>query len=178
MIRPIVVGAWLTAVWAALWGEFSPANLLSGAVIATVLLLLFPSPRDPRHGTFRPVAAARFTGYFLGQLLVSNLRVAWEVLTPRNDEREAILAIPVVPSCSPTLLSMLVNSIGLTPGTMVVDLTERPRVIYVHLLQVGDVEEARAGVMTVQRLVIEAFGSDAAVAELDQLPAPGREGER
>lgn len=170
MIRWLAIGAWLTAVWAALWGEFSPANLASGALIATLLLVLFPLRRDPRHGTIRPVAAARFLTYFLGQLVISNLRVAWEVLTPRNHENEVILAVPVVPACSPTVLSLLVNSIGLTPGTMVVDLTESPRVIYVHLLQVHDVEAARADLMKVQRLAIHAFGSAQAVAELDELP--------
>jgi multicomponent Na+:H+ antiporter subunit E len=173
MIRWLAIAAWLTAVWSALWGEFSPANLIGGALIATALLLLFPMPRDPRLGAFRPVPAARFLVYFLGQLVVSNLRVAWEVLTPRNHENEAILAIPVVPSCSPTVLSLLVNSIGLTPGTMVVDLTESPRVIYVHLLQVHDIEAARADLMKVQQMAVLAFGSADAVAELDRLPTPG-----
>lgn len=169
MTRNLARAAWLTVVWAALWGEFSPANLLSGAAIAAFLLLAFPTPRDPRHGTVRPLAAARFLGYFTFELVVSNLRVAWEVLTPRNDEREAILALPVVSSVSPTVLSLLVNSIGLTPGTMVVDLTEEPRVLYVHVLQVHDVESARAGLWRVQELAVRAFGSAEAVAELDEL---------
>ena len=169
MIRNLARGAWLTVVWAALWGEFSPANILSGAVLAAFLLVAFPTARDPRRGTIRPIAAARFLGYFLFQLVVSNLRVAWEVLTPRNDEREAILALPVVASASPTVLSLLVNSIGLTPGTMVVDLTEDPRVLYVHVLQVHDVEAARADLWRVQQLAIRAFGSADAVAELDEL---------
>lgn len=173
MIRHLAIAAWLTAVWAALWGDFSAANLISGAAIATVLLVLFPTRRDPRHGTLRPVAALWYLGYFLGQLVISNLRVIWEVLTPRNHEHEAILAIPVVASCSPTVLTLLVNSIGLTPGTMVVDLTETPRVIYVHLLQVHDVDRARAGLMKMQRLAIRAFASRQAVAELDELPLPG-----
>ena len=172
MIRWVFLGAWLTAVWAALWGEFSIANLLSGAVIATLILISFPFPRDPRHGAFRPLPAARFIGFFVWELMTANVQVAWEVLTPRNRENEGIIALQVVPSCSDTLLTMLVNTVGLTPGTMVIDLTDTPRVLYVHILHLDDIDDARATLMRFQELAIRAFGSDAAVAEFDALASP------
>jgi multicomponent Na+:H+ antiporter subunit E len=177
MIRWVAIAAWLTAVWAALWGEFSPANLISGAVVATLVLVVFPLRRDERHGTFRPIPALAYVGYFLGQLVVTNIQVAWEIVTPRNRDNEGIIAVPVVPSASQTVLAMLVNSVGLTPGTMVIDLTESPRVLYVHFLHLDDVDEARASVMRFQELTVRAFGSPQAIAELDALPGV-RRGER
>ncbi|MGY6501664.1 MAG: Na+/H+ antiporter subunit E [Acidimicrobiales bacterium] len=172
MIRWLLLGAWLTVVWAALWGEFSPANLISGALVATAALVSFPTRRDPRGGAFRPVAAAKFLGFFLVELVIANVQVAWEVVTPRNRENEGIVALPVVPSASTTLLSLLVNTVGLTPGTMTIDLTESPRVLYVHVLHLDDPEEARRTLMRFQELAVKAFGNDRAVAELDELPLP------
>lgn len=172
MIRWLLLGAWLTVVWAALWGEFSPANLLSGALVAIAVLVSFPTRRDERHGAFRPVAAAKFVAFFISQLVVANVQVAWEVVTPRNRENEGIVALPVVPSASPTVLSLLVNTVGLTPGTMTIDLTETPRVIYVHVLHLDDVDEARRSLMRFQELAVKAFGSTRAVAELADLDLP------
>jgi multicomponent Na+:H+ antiporter subunit E len=172
MIRWLMLSTWLTVLWAALWGEFSSANLMSGVLVAIVVLTLFPLARDERRGAFRPLAALRFVGFFLGQLFVANVQVAWEVVTPRNRENEGIVAIPVVPSCSQTVLTAVVNTIGLTPGTMVIDLTETPRVLYVHVLHLDDVDAARATLMRFQELAVLAFGSAAAIGELDALPAP------
>jgi multicomponent Na+:H+ antiporter subunit E len=177
MIRWLGIGGWLTLVWVALWGDITAANVLSGAVVATLVLVSFPFERDERRGAFRPVAGLRFVAFFVWQLVTANVQVAWEVLTPRNRENEGILCVPVVPSASQTLLTLVVNSIGLTPGTMVIDLTERPRYLYVHVLHLDDVDEARANLMRFQELAVRAFGSAQAVAELDELPQPPATGD-
>jgi multicomponent Na+:H+ antiporter subunit E len=168
MIRYLAVGGWLTAAWAALWGEFSAANILSGIVVATVLLLVFRLEPVVEAGRFRPLRALRFIGYFLVQLVIANAQVAWEVVTPRNRDNEGIVALPVV-ACSQALLTTLVNTIGLTPGTMVIDLTESPRVIYVHVLHLDDIDQARAVLMRFQELAVRAFGSERAIDELATL---------
>jgi multicomponent Na+:H+ antiporter subunit E len=170
VIRWLGLGGWLTVVWVALWGDISFANILSGIAVATVVLVTFPLERDPRPGTFRPVAALRYVAFFAWQLVTANAQVAWEVLTPRNRENEGIICMPVVPSASQTLLTLIVNTIGLTPGTMVIDLTEHPRYLYVHVLHLDDVDDARANLMRFQDLAVRAFGSADAIAELDQLP--------
>ena len=170
MIRWLGIGGWLTLVWVALWGDISAANVISGMVVATLVLLSFPLERDERRGAFRPVAALRYVVFFGWQLVTANVQVAWEVLTPRNRENEGIICIPVVPSASQTLLTLIVNTIGLTPGTMVIDLTEHPRFLYVHVLHLDDVDDARANLMRFQDHAVRAFGSAGAIAELDQLP--------
>ena len=170
MIRYLGLGGWLTLVWVALWGDITAANILSGAVVAALVLVSFPPERDSRSGAFRPLAAVRFLGFFIWQLMTANVQVAWEVLTPRNRENEGIVCVPVVPSASQTLLTLIVNSIGLTPGTMVIDRTEHPRNLYVHVLHLDDAEEARANLLRFQELAVRAFGSAQAVAELGSLP--------
>lgn len=178
MIRWLGIGGWLTAVWVALWGEISAANLISGALVATVTLVVFPLERDRLRGTLRPLAAVRYIVFFIAKLLSANIQVAWEVVTPRNRDNEGIIAIPVAPSCSQTVLMLVVNSIGLTPGTMVIDLTESPRFLYVHVLHLDDVEAERANLMRFQELALKAFGSPDAITEVAELVAATSRGDR
>ncbi|MFZ1590305.1 MAG: Na+/H+ antiporter subunit E, partial [Candidatus Microthrix parvicella] len=64
--------AWLVVMWTALWGVPTLANLLGGAVVASVVLWVFPRGADAdAMVTFRPVHAAVFLVWFLGQLVSS-----------------------------------------------------------------------------------------------------------
>lgn len=178
MIRWLGIGGWLTAVWVALWGEISAANLISGVLVATAIMLVFPLERDVLRGTLRPLGAIRYIMFFVGQLVSANVQVAWEVVTPRNRDNEGIISVPVAPSCSQTVLMLVVNSIGLTPGTMVIDLTESPRFLYVHVLHLDDVEAERANLMRFQELALKAFGSSNAIDEVADLIAATPRGDR
>jgi multicomponent Na+:H+ antiporter subunit E len=171
MIRWLGVGGWLTVAWIALWGEITVANFASGVVVATLLLVVYPLERDERRGAFRPVRGLHFVAFFIRQLVTANAQVAWEVVTPRNRDNEGIIALPVAASCTTTVLTLVVNSIGLTPGSMVIDLTESPRVLYVHILHLDDVDQARANLMRFQELAVKAFGSHEAIVEVTELTA-------
>ncbi|MBK5223891.1 MAG: Na+/H+ antiporter subunit E, partial [Acidimicrobiia bacterium] len=164
----------LTAVWIALWGDLSVANALSGATVGVVCLWLVPLDRPELHGTVRPIAALRYIGFFVKALLLANVEVAWETVTPRNRDNEGIVAVPVVSSCSPTVLMLIVNSIGLTPGTVVVDIGEGSRTLFVHVLHLDDREESRRELLEFERRAIAAFGSDAANHEMAELIAADR----
>ncbi len=69
---------------------------------------------------------------------------------------------------SPKILSTVANILALAPGTMAVDATDGPPVLYVHVLAKDDVFDVRRKVARLERLVVEAIGSAAdrrAVAE-------------
>lgn len=67
--------------------------------------------------------AIRFRGYFLWQLLLSNLRVAYDVITPRLYMRPGILAVPLDAEID-LEITLLANLITLTPGTLSLDVSE------------------------------------------------------
>src|SRR5690606_38531073 len=124
----------LTVVWVGLWGEPTPSNVLSGIATAVVALTALPLDRPERRGAFRLLPALSYGGFFFKELLLANVEVAWEVVIPRNRDNEGIIAVPLTPSCSPTVMMLIVNSIGLTPGTVVVEIADDPRTLYVHVL--------------------------------------------
>lgn len=156
------MAAWLVVVWVMLWGSVTPANVLGGIAVATVLLLLFPLRPVASPGIVRPLALLRFLVSFAVDLVRSSLKVAALVVRPRARMHQAVLAIPVR-GASDQLLTLLANAISLTPGTLTLEVDREASVLYVHVLDVGPgpegVERVRADILRVERLAILAIGS-------------------
>lgn len=160
------LSAVLLGIWLLLWGAVTLANLLSGvAVVALVMVLIPQTEQDMARPTVRPLWALRFVGSAAWSLLRANLSVAMEVV--RHDSRinTGIIAVPM-PGCSDGLLTLVANVLGLAPGTMPVEVTRDPPVIYVHILHLDDEAASRAEVTALARLAVRAFGTDEALAAL------------
>ena len=170
-MRHLVAGGLLTAIWIALWGDVTIANAVGGVLVAVACLVVVPLEAPRRRGRFRPWAAVRYVAFFAKELLVANVVVATEVVTPGNRDNEGIVALPLAPSCSPTVMLVVVNSIGLTPGTVVVEIAEDPFTLYVHVLHLDDHDASVRDLLELERRAVEAFGSDAALDEVRALEA-------
>lgn len=148
----------LLAGWLLLWGDMSPANVLTGLLLIAVLFVVVPSGRpDTGPVTFRPVALARLLLLFAGDLVLSNVVLARMVLRRNPATTSGVVAVRVA-DCTPGLLAFIANLIALSPGAMAVATSNDPATIYVHVLQLDDAGAQRR----VERLAgraIAAFGS-------------------
>jgi multicomponent Na+:H+ antiporter subunit E len=155
----------LVVVWLLAWGELSLANVLSGTLLALALIVAFPPRRrsadSPRA---RLLAGIRLVLYVLAQLVPSNVLVARQVLSRRSRIRTGVLAYPLERS-SDEVLSLMAHVIALTPGTMTVEVTRDPPVLYVHFLLLEDVDAARGELARLQRLAEAALGRPAVVGD-------------
>ena len=154
--------AWLVVVWVALWGSPTPANVLGGLGIGLVLLLALPLSHVDTAAIVRPGALLRFVGFFVVDLVRSSWQVVRLVLRPQVHLHQAVVALPVR-GASDQLLTLLSNAVSLTPGTLTLEV-DRPRsTLYVHVIDAGrgpaGVTAARAKLLVVERLAIEAVGS-------------------
>ena len=170
--RRLLLIAWLTAVWCALWEDLHPGTVLAGLAVATaVALLVRLDAREPRS-TFRPLCAARFGAWFAWALLTSTVRVVAQVLRPGPPPPEGIVAVPVR-GVSDTVITVVANAISLTPGTITVEARRgEPAVLFVHVLGLDDVDATRRDILDLEARAVRAFGPAAAVAALDD-PPPG-----
>ncbi len=128
--------------WALANGELSLSSLVIGFVLGYFVLWLTQSMMPPTRYFGRLSAAIRFAGYFLWQLLLSNLRVAYDVVTPHLYMRPGIIAIPLDAKTDQEI-TLLANFITLTPGTLSLDVSEDRRYLYVHAMFVDDVDKFR-----------------------------------
>jgi len=85
-----------------------------------------------------------FIGFIIKELVVSSLRVAYDVLTRTSHLNPAIIAIPLDAESDREIVTLAVL-ITLTPGTLSLRVSEDRRTLYVHEMYItgGDVEEAR-----------------------------------
>jgi multicomponent Na+:H+ antiporter subunit E len=156
--------AMLVAIWLALWSDVSAANVLSGLLLAGMIVLVFDTWRA---GTVvvRPVRVAKFALHFLVELVKASLVVARTVVTPQRRINTGIVAVPLR-ECSDALATLIADAISLTPGTLTLEVRREPPILIVHALDVRDVERVRADVRRLEVLAVEAFGAPAAVAQL------------
>jgi multicomponent Na+:H+ antiporter subunit E len=166
---------WLVLVWVALWESISAAVILSGLVVAVVVLVLFPQPAPKALGALRPLKAARFAAYFFYKLIQANLVVAWEVITPKNRINQGVVKVPMS-GVSDGVITLVANAISLTPGTLTVDVSRDPTVLYIHVLHLRSVEEVRRDVERLESLALQAFAP--AKVEAPEPASDGSEGHK
>lgn len=155
----------LTAIWLALWSDMSTANVLSGVLLACAIGHFFDTWRT---GTVvvRPLHAARFALYFVAKLVQTTVTVARAVIAPRHRVHTGIVAVPLR-GCSDAVATLIADAISLTPGTLTLELRRDPLTLFVHALDVRDVEQVQADVRRLEVLALKAFGPPAALSGLD-----------
>lgn len=155
----IVRVAGLTALWVALWGDVSAGNVVWGALIGVVLVLLFPAgPRSGGRGArLRPMGTARLVGHVFVNLVVSSWAVVRAVLSPTPERtRTTVLTVPLA-TRSPLVASVVANSITLTPGTMTLCCDPDTFELTVHVLGAVDPDEFAGRIGELERIAAGAI---------------------
>lgn len=158
-INVVLGNIFLSLVWMALTGTFTVANFVVGFAISSAVLWLTGSRGEVAFIVYL-TRFFRFVGlffFFLWELLMANLRVAYEVLTPGYQMRAAIIAIPL-DAKSDLEITVLANLITLTPGTLSLDVSADRKILYIHAMHVHDVEKFRKEIKArLERRVMEVF---------------------
>jgi multicomponent Na+:H+ antiporter subunit E len=149
--------AGLVLLWLLAWGEASVANVVSGVVVACALLVAFPPRARRSTGRVRLLGALRLLLYVGGQLVTSNYLVAREILSRRSTVRAGVLAYELRRP-SDEVVTLMANVMSLTPGTMTVEATSDPAVLYVHFLLLDDVAGARRAISRLEELAVATIG--------------------
>ncbi|MCL4302664.1 MAG: Na+/H+ antiporter subunit E [Anaerolineae bacterium] len=141
-MKLFILNVLLALAWVALTGQFTPVNLVAGFGLGYLLLWLVRPARETA-GYFRKIVrVVSFFFFFLGELLIANLRVAYHVIRPSLTMRPGVVAIPLDLK-SDAEITLLANLITLTPGSLSLDVSTDRRVLYVHAMYIEDVETFR-----------------------------------
>ena len=95
--------------------------------------------------------------YFQYELIVSSIRVAWDVLTPQSHARPGFVVVPLDAKTDAELM-LTANLISLTPGTLSIDLNHDRTALLVHSMFGGEDPEAEIAAMKhgIERRVLRA----------------------
>jgi multicomponent Na+:H+ antiporter subunit E len=162
---------WLLAVWIALWGNLSVANIVSGVLVVAGVAVVFAGVGPRPASGVQLVGVLRFIGFFCSALVVSNIEVVGKVLGSQP-VRPGIIAF-TMRDVSDAVVTLVADAITLTPGTLTLDIRSdgEHAVLYVHVLDLDEEESVRADLDELQRLALAAFGGRAERGHREDAPA-------
>ncbi|MGV8959962.1 MAG: Na+/H+ antiporter subunit E [Stenotrophomonas sp.] len=125
--------------WLLLSDSFSAGTILTGLLLG-VVIPLFAARLDrefARIGSLRPLP--RLVGVMLWDILMSNIRVAIQVLGPEKRLHPGFIWVPL-DIANIHGIAALTSLITLTPGTVSAALSDDRKYLLVHVLHLHDAE--------------------------------------
>jgi multicomponent Na+:H+ antiporter subunit E len=132
----------LALSWAALTGDFHPANLLTGFLLGYGSLFVIRRALEPSDYFVKVWQVIGFILFFLWELLRANLRVAFDVLTPGFHMQPRVIGIPLEARTDAEIMA-LTYFINLTPGSVVLDVSSDRSMMFVHVMYAPDADAMR-----------------------------------
>lgn len=128
-----LLSAILLLIWLLLVNELSVGHLLLGALLGWAVPLYTARFWPDQVRIRRPLLLLRFIGVVLFDIIVANVLVARLILGPRERLRPAFVVMPLALR-SEVAISLLANTISLTPGTVSTYLSADRRCLVIHSL--------------------------------------------
>lgn len=129
----------LALIWMLLVNSFAPGPLLLGLLFGWAIPLFTRHfwPEEVRIA--RPLVLLRFIGIVLFDIVIANLTVARLILGRPKHLRPRFVELPL-DLRTDLAISLLANTISLTPGTVSAKLSEDRRCLIVHALHETDTD--------------------------------------
>jgi len=150
-----LLNIFLAIGFSAVLGQFSLSGFIAGFGVGYLALRLTkPLYGNTRYFQRLPKVLSLII-FFCKELLVSNLRVLWDVITPRHISRPGIIGIPLDAKTDVEIM-LVANLISLTPGTLSLDLSADRKVLYIHVMFLDDIDQTRQQIKQgLERRVLE-----------------------
>lgn len=124
-------------MWVFLTGSYEVSSFTFGFLIGFIIMWLIGSHKGSNKYVKILPRIVSFIFYFLYEVIVANVQVAYEVMTPNLYVKPGIIKIPLDVETN-VEISILANLITLTPGTLSIDVSDDKKVLYVHSMYVTD----------------------------------------
>ena len=129
MVKQFLMNLLLAFTWVALTGVLYYSNFLFGFAIGFFLLWLMNRNETDQRYFNRVPKIIGFVLYFLYEMVRANIQVAYDVITPKFFMKPGIE------------INMLSTMISLTPGTLIIDVSEDRKSIYIHAMYMNSKEQ-------------------------------------
>jgi len=139
MIRLFLMNLLLSFIWVALTGSMYYTNFVFGFMLGFGILWVMNRNDSDQRYFFRVPKVLSFVLYFLVQMIKANLQVAYDVMTPKYFVRPGVVRYPLNAKTEMEI-NLLSTMISLTPGTLILDISEDKKSMYIHVMYLNDPE--------------------------------------
>ena len=151
-----LLNLFLAAGFDAVLGQPNLRGFLAGFAIGYIVLWITRPLYEPTSYFRRVPKIIELALFFIYQLIISNFRVLWDVITPTHISKPGVIAVPL-DAKSEFEIMLVANLVSLTPGTLSLDVSEDRKKLYVHQMFLEDVETARMDIKNgIEKKVLEA----------------------
>jgi multicomponent Na+:H+ antiporter subunit E len=145
-VNTLLINILLAFAWMFLSGDLNFMNFLEGMLIGYIILFISRRAINPGGYFTKLPRLISFILFFLKELIVANIMVAYDIITPEHKMKPAIVGIPL-DAKTDIEITILANMITLTPGTLSIDVSHCKTVLYVHTMYLeGTPDEFKASI--------------------------------
>jgi multicomponent Na+:H+ antiporter subunit E len=140
MAFQLIVNIVIALIWMFLTESYSSTSFFIGFLLGIGLLFLLNRFIPDAFYLEYVWAIVKLIILFIKELILSNLSVLKLVYKPKLDIKPGIIALPTDLNRN-WEITILANLITLTPGTLSIDISPDNRYIYIHVMDMPDVDE-------------------------------------
>ena len=155
MSYQILLNVVLALTWMFLTTSNTAASFIIGYIIGATILYLFRRFYKTRFYLHKVVAVLHLLIIFIRELLIANLDVLKTIIRPKLELKPGIFVYEteLKSDWQITLLSCLIT---LTPGTLVLDISDDKKTLYIHALNLSEIPEMQQSIKhSFERLILE-----------------------
>ncbi len=141
-MNPFLFNILLAIAWMMLAGEVRAGTFAVGMIVGYLILWFSRSAWGKTSYFTKIPIVVRFVLYFLKELVIANLKVAFDIVTPKDYMEPGVIAVPLDVETD-IEITLFANLVTLTPGTLSLDVSPDRRTLYVHALYVRDADRFR-----------------------------------
>ena len=128
----------IAIVWVLLVNDFSAGSFVLGVILGVAIPKMLSAYWPDRPRLSNPLMIAEYAAIVLWDIVLSNIQVAYLILSRRGPSlRSRFITIPLDLK-SPEAITVLAGTITMTPGTLSSDLSADGRSLLVHCLETDD----------------------------------------
>ncbi|MEJ5089956.1 Na+/H+ antiporter subunit E [Sphingobacterium faecium] len=127
----------LSFIWVALTGSMYYTNFLFGFLLGFFILWVMNRNEVDQRYFYRVPKTISFLFFFFYQMIIANLQVAYDVITPKYFFKPGIVKYRM-DAKSDFEINLLSTFISLTPGTLILDVSDDKKILYIHVMYLHD----------------------------------------
>ncbi|OMF60255.1 Na+/H+ antiporter subunit E [Paenibacillus sp. FSL R5-0490] len=140
MAFQILLNMFLGFMWMFLTTTYDPVAFLKGFLFGLLIIFVFRRFFQSRFYLLRVIAVINLLLIFIKELILANISVLKVVLKPKLDMKPGIFAFPTDLE-KDWQITILANLITLTPGTLTISVSDDNKILYVHAMDMGEVQD-------------------------------------
>ncbi|TXC91247.1 Na+/H+ antiporter subunit E [Metabacillus litoralis] len=142
MAFQILLNFFLAFIWMFLSNDYSSLAFFKGFFFGGLIIFALRRFFEHRLYFYNVIALFKLIFIFLSELIKSNIAVLKVILSPKLTMKPGIFSLETELK-KDWEIAILANLITLTPGTLVIEVSEDNKTLFIHAMDIGDVEQAK-----------------------------------